>query len=640
MLKELANFTQSLDPVFKDIGLEPKEGLHIVLSFEEGLDNTLHISDKLPDYCLYRKKKTDKDELLGRCTAWARTAWMVDTNKCLDLPAKKIHSASPYCLAYKLGSVLSDTQLEIYFNKAGKLLPDEESSRYAQTFRQALNSWEKIQKFLSQVLEVNPTDDEDKDVKSRALKDGEYIIFYANIPLDCYQQVSSRYLGDKLFNTSEHNATVGSDIFGTSAFFNGFPTKKPFLSHQTATFDIAGRISATDALRLFEFKDLIGRGIFPRPLPIFVYKEERERALSLFKTEALKEPAQRKSHADIITELYEAARQNQQELGNYYLLYYHFGEIKDFDFVSKFEYELWDAEHQHDWLQIQNLMGVASTNKQLKVYPRLTTVFQLLSSVFTPLIGNKYLRADNFFGDLEEKDYIITSTAPSQHLTMTYLAFRRYRKAVYDFIYKSRHDALDRNSFWDMAVNTISDDLKYARSYQIKEKLNILFSLNHFFDPQNRNFNGLYMPDKLDQLTAKLMQIADSRDRVPVTDEYEFAFLAGQMIDYLLSLSNSSDDSHAALEGFVQKTDVELFKQEIARLFLKYKHDVERPGDQRRNRVANLMREIMGFDRKVDMKRLHVFVLAGYFSPTFFYRKKQSDQSDSTAQPTETNNEQ
>ncbi len=35
MLKELSNFTQSLDADLKEIGAEPREGLHIVLSLEE-----------------------------------------------------------------------------------------------------------------------------------------------------------------------------------------------------------------------------------------------------------------------------------------------------------------------------------------------------------------------------------------------------------------------------------------------------------------------------------------------------------------------------------------------------------------------------------------------------------------------------
>lgn len=622
MLKELANFTQSLDADLKEIGVEPREGLHVVLSPEESPEGDPRVAEQF-EHALYRKKKTEPSGMLRKCAAWARTAWMVDTNKCLDLPGKKIHSASPFCLAYKFGSLLSNAQIEVYFNKAGKLLQDEDGSQYAQAFRQALNSWGKIQQLLAQIAEVNPPEDADKELKSRALKEGEYIIFYLDIPLETYQQPNALYLKDRLFNTNEHNATVSEEVYGTSNFFNSYPNKKPFMTHQSATFNIASRISASDALRLHEFGELMGRNIFPRPLPIFIYNDELQKhSFSLFREEAVKDPTQRKTHAQIITELYD---QHKGELGNYYLLYYQQGQIKDFDFVSKFEYHLRDEYQKQDWLEIRNVIGVASSNKQLKMYPRVTNVFQLLSAVFTPIIGNKYLRADNFFGELKSEDFIINTTTPSQHLTMTHLAALTYRKAIYDFVYKSKRDAINRDGFWNMIVSTLQDDLKYSRDYQLKEKLNILFSINHFFDPENANFNGLYMPDKLDLLTAKMMQIADSRERVPVEDEYEFAFVAGQMIDYLLSLSNSSDDSHAALEGFIQKTDVGLFKQEIARLFLKYKHEVERPADQRRNRVANLMRELMGFDKRVDLKKLQVFVLAGYFSPTFFYRKKQSD---------------
>ncbi|OIN58185.1 hypothetical protein [Arsenicibacter rosenii] len=635
MLKELSTFTQNLDADLKEIGVEPREGLHIVLSLEESPEGEIRIADQF-EYTLYRKKKTDPNEkLLKQCAAWARAAWMVDTNKCLDLPGKKIHSASPFCLAYKFGSLLTDSQLEVYFNKAGKFLQDENGSQQAQAFRQTLNSWDKIQLLLSQVSEVNPPEDSDKELKSRALKEGEYIIFYLDTPLEVYLKPNALYLQDRLFNTSEYNAVVGEEIFGTSAFFNGFPlAKKPFYAHKTATFDIAGRISAGDALRLHEFSDLMSRNIFPRPLPIFIYNDElpdldriRKLSISIFKEEALKDSSKRKSHAEIIRELYEAAEKKQQELGNYYLLYYQQGQIKDFDFVSRFEYHLWDNYNKRDWLQIKNIMGVASTNKQPKIYPDLRDVFQLLHAVFTPIIGNKYLKVDNFFGDIDAKDYIINTAKPEQHLVMTKSAASTYRKAVYDYVYKSKRDAINHHSFWNMVVSTFSDDLKYERDYQLKEKLNILFSLNHFFDPENRNFNGLYMPDKLEQLITKTMQIADSPKRVPLEDEYEFAFIAGQMIDYLLSLSKTSDTSHAVLEGFLQKTDIDLFKQEIIRVFERYKHEVERPANLFKNRVSNLMREIMGYfpEKRIDLKKLQVFILAGYFSPSFIYTKKQTD---------------
>jgi CRISPR-associated protein Csh1 len=626
MIKELVAFTEALDPALKEIGLESKEGLHIVLSFEEAPDGSLRTADSF-EYRLYRKKKTERDALMNQCIAWARTAWMVDTNKCLDLPAKKIHSASPFCLAFKLGSALSDVQLDVYFNKAGKLLPDEDSSRHAQAFRYALNSWEKVQHYLNQVPEVSPPEELDKEPKSRVLKEGEYIIFYADVPLDHYQQVSSRYLGDKLFNTSAYNATVGGEVFGTSAFFNGFPQKKPFLAHQTATFDIAGRVSAIDALRLFEFKDLISRGIFPRPLPIFIYEDERERAFSLFKAEALKDQTQRKSTADIITELYEAARQNKQELSNYYLLYYHFGEIKDFDFVSKFEYLLNDKDEQPwrvtDWFDVNYA-------------PTLTNVFQF-QNVILPLILNNALivrtkaKKDGegglllrFFDDIDPQ-YCKTDN--------TYLLVLKYRQAFYDFIYKSKRQAVTQAMLEDILLTGIRDDLRldryenrqHSEDRTIRQKLNVLFSIHPYFQPFHQN--TVFMPNQLTELRPFMAQLA-SGDATITTDE-QFAFAAGQVIYYIQSKSKSEDRSYARLEPFLQQTDVKLFQQALLKLFDRYKHE---PYSRR---FQEPMANVIAYAPAKPMKTLMPLMLAGFFSRNVLFTDKPDDN-----QTPETNNEQ
>ncbi|QKZ14675.1 hypothetical protein [Spirosoma sp. KUDC1026] len=652
MLKELSTFTQLLDADLKEIGVEPREGLHIVLSLEESPEGELRIADQF-EYALYRRKKIDQNEgPLKKCAAWARAAWMVDedTNKCIDKTTKAIHSCSPFCLAIKRqnlvgGKKLMERQaegkpivygsLKSYFDKAIEFIDGVEKEQ-AKLFIDSLNSQEKIHDFLSRIdKEEEKMIVEDNKYKAsgyKQLKEGEYVIFYLNVPLPVYKSAYDKYLFDKIFSVNLFNTPKGpitNETKGLSAFFNGLPDKKPFLAHKTASFDISGRITAEDALALVEFKQMVGRTL-PNPLPIFIFSDElpkvnlRQNLFRIFKEDAPKDWEKRKTHAQIITELYD---KHKDELGNYYLLYYQQGQIKDFDFVSRFEYHLRDDYNKQDWLEIKNIMGVASTNKQIKTYHDIRDTFQLLTAVFTPLIGNKYLKIDNFFGDIDAKEYIINTVKPEQHLTMTKLAALTYRNAVYDYVYKSKRDAINHHSFWNMVVSTFSDDLKYERDYQLKEKLNILFSLNHFFDPENRNFNGLYMPDKLEQLTTKTMQIADSRERVPLEDEYEFAFIAGQMIDYLLSLSKTSDTSHAVLEGFLQKTDIDLFKQEIIRVFERYKHEVERPANLFKNRVSNLMREIMGYfpEKRIDLKKLQVFILAGYFSPSFIYTKKQTD---------------
>jgi CRISPR-associated protein Csh1 len=611
MLKELSNFTQSLDADLKGIGIEPREGLHIVLSLEELPDGSFQIAEGV-DYELFRKRKTDASELQRKCAAWARSAWMVDTNKCFDLPAKKIHSCSPFCLAFKYGSSLRDTQLEVYFTKAAKLLRDDQSSRYAKAFRQALNDWDKIQQLLGQIPEANLPENADKEAKSRALKEGEYVIFYLDTALETYQSPNALYLQDRLFNTNEYNAAVGEEVFGTSAFFNGFPTKKPFLTHQTAPFNVAGRISASDALRLHEFNELISRNIFPRPLPIFIYNDElRQHSFNLFKEEAVKDPTQRKIHAQIITELY---AKHKDELGNYYLLYYQQGQIKDFDFVAKFEYHLTDEQGDpwsvEDWFNVgyapvyndvfkfqNDLLPVIFNNAlvvRLKAKKDETTAFQLR---FFDDIDPLYCKTDN-----------------------TYLLVMKYRRAFYDFIYKSKRQAVTQLMLEDILLTGIMDDLRldryenrqHSEDANLRRKLNVLFSLHSQFQPHQ--FNPIFMPSQLNELRPFMSRLATGEGSID-TDE-QFAFAAGQVIYYIQSKSKSEDRSYARLEPFLQQTDVKQFQQAVIKLFDRYKHE---PYSARfREPMAN----VVSYIPQQPIKTLMPLLLAGFFSKNVLFGEK------------------
>jgi CRISPR-associated protein Csh1 len=243
-------------------------------------------------------------------------------------------------------------------------------------------------------------------------------------------------------------------------------------------------------------------------------------------------------------------------------------------------------------------------------------VFDLERTVFGSVLANKYKSFDFYFKELEKKDF--------EQLDFTLIAVRKYRKAVYDYIYKSRRQSINNIAIKEIMLLSIKDDLKYGREYAIKEKLNIWFSLNNYFDKENINFNNYYMPDKLNQLMEKTMTIADSKERIPIVDVYEFAFISGQLIDFLLRKSQSSDNSHNLLEAFLQKNDLELFKREISKYFSRYKHAVERDDN---GRFGRLMREVMGFDKPANMQELITFVLSGYFSNSFYYTKKNIQES-------------
>jgi CRISPR-associated protein Csh1 len=619
MINEIATFTATLDAEFKNLGLQPKEGLSIILRPQVKEDGGIVIQDDF-EWDVFSKKSGELSGILQKCMAWTKSAWMIDTFKCYDAPYKAIHSCSPFCLAFKrtaleggetFKKVAADIQrgktksqlydrIDNYFDKTDELLEqgEVELEFLAKAFRDVLNSEEKIHAYLS------------KTGVFEEMKDGDYIAFYLDTSLDHYEVTHNRYLKRKLFNTEAYNKEDESgEVWGTSNFFNGFGSKKPFLIHQTASFDINGRISASSARHLFEFQNMLGRNVLPRPLPIFILKEELIKgSITIFKREALLDPTERKGHAEIIKELYE---DHGDDLGDYYLLYYTGGEIKDFDFVSKFRYKLEDFDGK-PW-KVQKIMhfgeGFALDN-----------VFDFQRKILPEILNQSLVvvRKDNnmttrYFEDVDQK-YCDNNNAVMYGLVL------KYRKAFYDFIYKSKRQSVTAAAFRDILISGILSDVKrdeeHKNTWKISQKLNIWFSLNHHFDPSNSNFNGLDMPSTIPQLMEKMRAVANEGAHFESPEE--FAFGAGQVIYFLLGKSQAGNKTHALLEPFTQKTNPETLKAEIARVFDRYKHEVSFG----QGRFERLMREVLGYEGAVELRKLLPVMLAGYFSNPVIYENK------------------
>lgn len=642
MIREIINFTENIDEQFKNLGSTPKEGLHILLDIES-IDDTIKINTNNYHCEIYSKKqKNETSDFLNLCKLLHRNAWCIDTNKCFDLPTKAIHSCSPFCVAFKRehlkgggkynenltkNKVQIYERFELYFNKAFALFEKEEDAfRYEifklffthNTFTNLLNKIDNVHsnkrsgiQHLVDELKERYKQAQDKLEKERIknqiaeqeqnliaykeFDDSDYVIFYLNLPLEEYKKVHKKYLNDKLFNTDKYNTNPNEEgrIFGTSNFMNGFNSNMPFLMHQTASFDISGRISDSDARLLNDFLNILPNKTLPNPLPIFIYKEEMQQAvIALFK-----ESGYKLNYKELIESLFKVYG---NDLDNYYLLFWMNTKdgivFKDFDFVSKFEY--------HFDTQLLNLFEIKEKKKkEPKHYPKIHNIFQFEQMVFKQLLQSKYLKLD-YFSDLNKDDY--------DKKDLTFHSYSKFRKSVYDFIYKSQRQAVDSNMFNEMVFNGIKDDIKQGNEYGVKEKLNIWYSIYDYFNPKN----NISMASKLesyqkfvDELTNELTTGANSSDA-------EFAFAAGQVIYYILKKSKSADNSYLLLEPYLQKSRCSELKQAIANDFARYKHE---NFSKNFDKVASF---VLTFETDTNIKQLLPELLSGVFAKNQLFSNK------------------
>ncbi len=645
MIKELINFTKNLDEDFKNLGVNPREGLHILLTTKI-IDDVISIDTQNYEYAIYSKKMTEQSELLEKCKFLSQNAWCIDTNTCFDLPTKAIHSCSPYLAAFKCEHLeggekfiknQSEKKKQIYerfgnyFAKAEELFSDENSKYENQVFQLFFKNGN-FKNLLSEIVECNQVeyerlsnarsefekkakDSNDKDEKEslknkikllesqllfvKPLDNSDYVLFYLDKSLENYKAVHQKYLADKLFNTEKYNTKPDEEgrIFGTSNFMNGFNSNMPFLTHQTASFEITGRISDEEAKLLFDFQQILPRKILPNPLPIFIYKEELQNDLiSLFR-----DSGNKLGYKELIEGLWE---NYNADFANYYLLNWQNSKdgllFQDFDFVSKFEYEC-DT-------QIENLFEIHEKGgKSLAYYPKIKNVFELEQSIFKPLLQSKYLRLD-YFSELKKEDY--------EGLGNTFQSYSKYRKAVYDFVYKSKRQGIDEHIFSDMVFSHIKDDLKQNNGYSIKEKLNIWFSLYENFQKNNQK-NVVTMASKLKNYQEFVAQLSMGKIDVDNATDKEFAFAAGQVIDYLLGKSQAQDKSYQLLEPYLQQAKCQEFKRAIANDIARYKHAIN-DGETRFKSVCDF---VLTYDTTTNMKELMPEILAGAFSKCQFFHK-------------------
>jgi CRISPR-associated protein Csh1 len=618
MIKELVQFVNEIPEYVVDMALEPKKGFHTLICFDDaGLGKVMNV-----EY-FQGEKHGQISNFLKQCASKQEAAWMIDTNKCFDLPTKGIHTASPFSIGFKAVMSKADKNNKVKSKELSKLTPTKQYkisiaesvvNRLDAYFEKSLDpkfglneiNRQKITQFKYYLKRYLTQLFEDTD-----LDWDEYFLVYLEEPLEEYKLFQKFYLTEGIFNTSDYNIEIDSEIFGTSNFYNGFNSKKPFLMHHTAPFDITSRISASNAKALSDFKTYANKKLFPNPIPIFIDKPEMTKdAIKVYHRNADK----KSSHREIISELWK----REEDLGNYYLLYFSGGAIQDFDYVSKFKYLL-SNEKDNDGMQlkwsIMNVTELKNKEKNLLSSIKLKTVFDFERIVIRELFNNSLVKVDEKKGTVSMR-YLDDIDAKWYRPAMFSLILK-YRKSVYDFIYKSIRSSIGRSQFEDICLTSIMDDIRShdnKNEYTIKLKLNIYFSLHADFD---RNNNQKIMPSKIEEYKAEIAKVAVEEDAHFITDE-AYAFGAGQLIYFLLSKSEASDRTHALLEPFLQKTNHAHFNEAISNTLLKYKHAIGFDF-KRFNQLAG---EVLAYEPDGGLQILRPYLLAGYFCPNILYTKK------------------
>jgi len=589
MLREIINFTRSLSEESFVRNLLPQEGLH--LQIELTSDSSL----KWNQSEIFREKE-GISSFLKKCLDLQIHTKCVSLNKAFDLPGKKLLSCNPFCLAFKVDFLNNNSEfqksIDSYFRTATDYCTDN--------YKPCLEKFKCFSsKDLIPLLKSLP--------EFKQLKGKDYIYVYLiNVTLDDFKEAHNKYLKAKVFNKEQYNKEIEGITFGVSDYLTGYNEKKPFLKHKNASFMLNSRVSSDDALILFRFSELKANKQLPNPLPIFIDKEElNEEIVKIFNRGGDKKI----SYQEIIKAVYE----KEKDLGNYYLLNIQGENVKDFDFVSNFQYVIAPP------VTIERLFidkGITG---------RINNIFDFEKTIVQIIFNNQLVQKRKneewkmrYFDDIENNPKYLSSAM--------FQIVLKYRKAFYDYIYKSKQEAINFKMFYDIMKTSVLDDIRHdefkdgrhEKDFNIKVKLNIWFSLYYFFDRPQTKGDQKDMPNQIIELNERMMEIVSDKE-AHIQNDNEFAYASGQVIYYLLQQSETSNKTHALLEPFLQKSDCLQFKMAIARTFAQYKHAI----NFYKGRFEKLMSEVLSYDTDVNIKDLLPMILAGYFSDSIIYKRKE-----------------
>lgn len=607
MIKEISQFIEHLEENSPDIFLENlklKEGCYTFLEEENG---QLVIKD---ENILLVKKDTDINVPMYQDFLERYLVSEMIKDKSLNTSEKiYIEIGTPFGISFskkgyfsgmeeKNGVLKRVSGMQAYFKTIQKywspdnkehLLWFNQTKKYLED-----NLFDDIQNIgsVSNLLEK----------QSKDVKDNFMFFFYLKSPKTSdYKIFHDKYLAHKVFlNDLKKNETLGI----SNDLTVGNVTKKPFLLHKTAPFAVNNKIESNTAKHLYKFFRLQQKNkVLPNPMPIFVDTKElnlSQKAIKIFIDD------RKKGHREIIETLLNLNDSNRN-LQNYYLIYFQ-GNLKgsqiiDIDFVPVFRYNTKDMPSVKPIFNIKN-------DKFFEF--QINNIFEFQEKIMNVAFNKQLVQKGRikYFDDLEVKpQYGATSTI----VNLLY----QYRKSIYDFIYKSRQQAITSKMFHEIMWNSIFDDVKHdqktEKTTRIKEKLNIWFSFYQYFNNQKQED----MASKIPELLARCKLIANSDNEYLSDDPKEFAFAMGQVIYFLFTKSVAANKKHSLLEPFLQKTTAEQLQMAVSNLIGTYKHEL----DFGQGRFERLSKEVLAYETDVNMKKIQRYILAGYFAQPVIFEK-------------------
>ncbi len=202
--------------------------------------------------------------------------------------------------------------------------------------------------------------------------------------------------------------------------------------------------------------------------------------------------------------------------------------------------------------------------------------------------------------------------ADSQQTSMLYT----YRQKIFDFVYRNKN-TLTEKDIENIVLFRIEKSIR--NSYRsLSETFNLFFNRNLLLQNKNSDKNSDTFLNHI--RTKKEQFLSENIGECNIENDDEWAYFAGQMAYYLVSLSKSKDKTYGLLEPFTNKSTIKHVKKTIEELIDRYRHEINLNNKRFRKVMTSVLSYKTGNSSFLDLK---ILFYVGAFDDNLIYYKKE-----------------
>lgn len=547
-------------------------GLYIRLNDDGGLDKLFIPKDgEMPDSELCDWfKMADFQSLL------------IEMNKSVD-PKKKIHSNNIYTMFCKYETFLENGKVNTALH--------ESIVRYYSTFSQPWDSktaqilgsagYEKLE--LSQIDTcknriLSAIDEVVAVLLEQPVKGGCYVKLFIHVPDEDYLREGARYYLPRIFNCNNYNLEYDGKLIGLSNANMGMNAKKPYLSHKTTAFQVPYRLDLQDAIALRKFLIWLGgqkrdgKPVLSGYIPVKKHKPQLFEGRKCIDDSSALDYIHFEKGMGVTIDDYDFLPCYSDKLEKPFLINNYLNAPK-FELGGKKSF-LSEVEQAADFYLFNKQLIFNYAPNEIKVSSRLNA--QLAREVIAS--------RDMFFAWFHKGDSAPLRAGLEQATLRTVIA--------------RLHDI--------------------GQPSYLKSALNMRYSLIDYFESEGKGM-GNRIKDQYEALKSKVL----GKDSNAFCENgTEFYMAAGQILNYLLSLSKAQKVTYdTLLRGVLGSATAESIKEQVNRYLLKYSYAI----DTKNPRFNRMLTIVNSYDGNDGEKACIDALLCGFATDNIIYYKNKEE---------------